>query len=362
MTIISTRPTADTERVKSIYADLSTRIRDAGLLKKNVPFYMRKFIGVTVLSLITWAGVLLLAGTPWALLLAPVIGILTAQYGFLAHESAHKQVFNSNKANKWFALITANLFVGLSYGWWDKKKHSLHHANPNTVGRDPDITIPVLAFTSDDYDAKARGPVMGFLTRHQGYLFPFLLLFTMFDLLANSVRSLLSKSAKLDSRWLELGLIALRIFVPLAALLFLFNPFIAVGFVLIQMAVTGLFMGGAFAPNHKGMPIIPKDLKVDYLRRQVLTSRDIRSNWLVDNLMGGLNYQIEHHLFPSMPRPSLRKAQAIVREFCAEHNISYVETGLFESYNIVMKYLNRVGLRDSDPFSCPMTTQFRQLA
>lgn len=360
MTIIETRPATD--RVKSIYADLSKRVRDADLLKKDVPFYVRKFIAVTVLALAAWAGVLLLAGSPWALLLAPVLGILGAQYGFLAHEAAHKQVFDSNKLNKWSALFIANLLVGLSYGWWDKKKHSPHHANPNTVDRDPDINISVLAFTPEDYAEKSKGKLFSPLTRYQGYLFPFLLLFTGFDLLVSSVRSLTEKNSNLENRWLELGLIAARTLVPLAVLLVFFNPFIAVGFVLIQMAVFGLCMGGAFAPNHKGMPVIPKDLKVDFFRRQVLTSRDIRGSWLVDNLMGGLNYQVEHHLFPSMPRPNLRKAQTIVRDFCAEHNVSYMETRLFESYGIVMRYLNRVGLRDSDPFSCPMTTQFRQLA
>lgn len=357
---METRP--KTDRVKSIYADLGALIRDAGLLKKNVPYYVKVFTVVTLLSAAAWAGVFLLAGTPWVLLLAPVFGALTAQYGFLAHEAGHKQVFASNRWNKWSALIIANLFVGLSFGWWDKKKHSLHHANPNTVGRDPDIDISVLAFTPEDYRAKSKGKFFSALTKRQGYLFPFLLLFTGFDLLVSSVKSLLEKNSNLERRWLELGLIAVRVLVPLAVMLVLFNPFIAVGFVLIQMMVFGLFMGGAFAPNHKGMPIIPRDMKVDYLRRQVLTSRDIRPSWLVDNLMGGLNYQIEHHLFPSMPRPSLRKAQAIVREFCAKHEVPYQETGFFASYMIVMRYLNRVGLKDSDPFMCPMVSQLRQVA
>ena len=54
----------------------------------------------------------------------------------------------------------------------------------------------------------------------------------------------------------------------------------------------------------------------DFLRRQVLTSRNVRGNWLTDLALGGLNYQIEHHLFPSMPRPNLRRSKAIVAAFC----------------------------------------------
>jgi len=73
------------------------------------------------------------------------------------------------------------------------------------------------------------------------------------------------------------------------------------------------------SPNHKGMPVVGQDEKVDFLRRQVLTSRNIRGSLLTDLALGGLNYQIEHHLFPSMPRPGLRHAHAPVRRFCAQH-------------------------------------------
>ena len=79
------------------------------------------------------------------------------------------------------------------------------------------------------------------------------------------------------------------------------------------------------------MPVVGEDEKLDFLRRQVLTSRNIRGSLLTDLALGGLNYQIEHHLFSSMPRPSLRHAQAPVREFCAQRGIPYVETGLLAS-------------------------------
>ena len=107
------------------------------------------------------------------------------------------------------------------------------------------------------------------------------------------------------------------------------------------------------------MPIVPKNAKVDFLRRQVLMSRNIRGGLLTDFMMGGLNYQIEHHLFPSMPRPNLRKVQPMVREHCAKHGISYTETSLVDSYGIVVRYLNRVGIAERDPFTCPLVAAAR---
>src|ERR671912_590009 len=82
-----------------------------------------------------------------------------------------------------------------------------------------------------------------------------------------------------------------------------------------------LYLGCSFAPNHKGMPTLTEADQLDFLRRQVLTSRNVRGSRFVDFLLGGLNYQIEHHLFPNMPRPNLRHAQPLVREFCRRHDL-----------------------------------------
>jgi fatty acid desaturase len=91
------------------------------------------------------------------------------------------------------------------------------------------------------------------------------------------------------------------------------------------------------------MPVLGEDEKIDFLRRQVITSRNIRGGWLTDFVVGGLNYQIEHHLFPSMPRANLRHAQEPVRAFCDAHGVTYHETSLIASYAQVLRHLNTVG-------------------
>ena len=62
-------------------------------------------------------------------------------------------------------------------------------------------------------------------------------------------------------------------------------------------------------------------------------------------MLGGLNYQIEHHLFPSMPRPNLRRAQPSSARFCAEHGVTYSQTGLIDSYRQALRHLHDVGGR-----------------
>lgn len=161
-------------------------------------------------------------------------------------------------------------------------------------------------------------------------------------------------------RKLELTLIAVRfaaIAVPLSLVLPLGMAFAFLG---VQLAVFGIYMGASFAPNHKGMPVIAEGARLDFFSKQVRTSRNIRGGWWATWLMGGLNYQLEHHLFPNMARPHLAKARIVVREHCKTLDVPYTETSLWRSYAIVIDYLNRVGLAARDPFDCPVVSEYRR--
>jgi fatty acid desaturase len=121
-------------------------------------------------------------------------------------------------------------------------------------------------------------------------------------------------------------------------------------------------MGSSFAPNHIGMPLVSPKLKLDFLQRQVLMSRNVTGGPLVSIFMGGLNYQVEHHLFPSMARPHLRKVQKLVAAHCAAEGVPYTQTSLWAAYRTVITYLNTVGLKGKDPFLCPMVAQRRAIS
>jgi fatty acid desaturase len=114
-------------------------------------------------------------------------------------------------------------------------------------------------------------------------------------------------------------------------------------FIAVHQGLFGLYLGCSFAPNHKGMPILAVDDASDFLRRQVLTSRNVRGGPVIGVLFGGLNYQIEHHLFPSMPRPALRHACPIVRAYCREIGLPYAEMSLFGSYRQALRYVHQIG-------------------
>ncbi len=347
------------------FAQVLNQVREAGYLQKKPSFYIIRLIAISVIAAALWTGAGFLAwavqhNSWWmiaAFALVALLGVMSAQYGFIAHEASHRQVFRNNKLNDWTGLVLANLFAGLSYGFW-LRKHNKHHQRPNQIGEDPDIAIRVLSFTTESKLAK-KGVERWFSDR-QGYLFPLLLLFTGFDLLLDSVAGLGRKDRPLGIRVLEFSLMMVRQFAPYVVLAIMFGPLWAIAMWFVMMMSFGFFMGAAFAPNHKGMPLIAKDSKLDFFSRQVLTSRNIKGNWLKDNLMGGLNYQVEHHLFPSMARPYLRKAHAIVAEHCRQNDITLVEMNLLASYKVIMQHLNKVGLsNNADPFVCPMVAELR---
>ncbi|GAA2522257.1 acyl-CoA desaturase [Rarobacter incanus] len=330
-------------------------VREAGLLRRSRRFYLATGAVIAALFALAIIGFVLLGHSWFQLLIAAALGILFTQVAFLAHEAGHRQILSSGPANDRLARILA-AYVGMSYSWWDAK-HTRHHANPNRVRKDPDIEVDTISFLDEDA-TQARG-FRRLITRKQGWFFFPLLTLEGFNLHFHSLRFLVGPG-KVKSRWTELSLILVRsalLFVPIFALLPLGMAFAFAG---VMLAVFGLYMGASFAPNHKGMPIIAPDSKLDFFSKQIRTSRNIRGGWWMTALMGGLNYQIEHHLFPSMARPHLAKTRAIVKEFCAQHDVPYTETSLLRSYAIVIGYLNTVGLAAPAPFECPMVAQFRR--
>jgi fatty acid desaturase len=147
-----------------------------------------------------------------------------------------------------------------------------------------------------------------------------------------------ARSGKMKRPVVELGLMAVHLAGYATVVFLVMSPPVAIAFVVVNQIVYGLLLGGSFAPNHKGMVVYQDDVELDWLHRQVLTARNIRCNRVVDFFFGGVNHQIEHHLFPAMPRANLRLAQPIVRQYCAEHGVPYHEAGFFESYREVARY------------------------
>ncbi|ASN20217.1 fatty acid desaturase family protein [Arthrobacter sp. YN] len=350
-----TTPAVRINKVTSSYASLLTSVKEAGLLDRCRRSYLLLLMLLIIAGASLWAAFFFLGDSWLQLAVAAALGVVFTQFALVGHEAGHLQVFTSRGANEWTARLIATLMVGMSYAYWTDK-HSRHHARPNVVNRDPDIAPGAIVFHNEV--ATNRGRLSRAFGKRQGYLLVPLLLFLGWTLHIDSLRYLLRRGP-VKFRWLELGLLGLRFGTYIGLLFLMLSPGIAAAFIGVQVAVFGLYMGGTFAPNHKGMPILPENSRADFLTRQVLTSRNISGSRFVTFFMGGLNYQIEHHLFPDMPRRHLGEASRLVKAHCVLIGIPYTETGLMRSYGIVIRYLNTVGLAAADPFTCPLAGEHR---
>ena len=323
------------EEMRMDYVALRREVMVRGLLERQYGYYALKIV-TTLLMLCMAVGLLFWFSSIWLQLLA-IVGIAFSlmQVGLLGHDAGHQAIFKSSRWNDCFGHLFMTVLVGLPYRYW-VDRHSRHHANPN---EDEDPDFAVFALTEEVMRRKKGIPK--FMARRQHTLFVPItsyFLFEMFKL--GFVYNIRLRNCR--AKWVELFMIGFHAALFWAAPFFLFAWWKALIIVLGVPMLWGVYFGSIVATNHKGMKVMEEDEQLDFVEKQVLTTRNVRSGLVVDFVYGGLNYQIEHHLFPTMPRNNFKKCKALVMQFCKENGLPYVETGVFRSYRIILGELRKV--------------------
>lgn len=319
----------------SEYAELRRLLDEKGLFAKQPLYYIGR---VSMTMALLAAGLIVLAtvqGFRLQLLNAVFLAFVFCQLSYVVHDAGHGQIFRTSQRNHALGTLVSNLVLGMSYAYW-RGSHNKHHASPNQVDLDPDIDVSLMAFTEEQ--ALAKTGVSRLITKYQAYLFIPMLFFDPFRRRKESIQFLWREKCKV-----EVVLLGIHYALVGAFLFLALEPSKALLFLFVQQASYGVFVASVFAPNHKGMPILPKDIQMDPLRRQVITTRNVRAHPFTDFWSGALNYQVEHHLFPNMPRNKLKESQSIVRAFCESRGIPYTETSALASYRQTLNYLHHVG-------------------
>src|SRR6185437_493650 len=210
------------------------------------------------------------------------------------------------------------------------------------IGRDPDAGP-----APSDAPGNERGSLACWLASWQAPLFFPLMLLRSSGMHVLGIQRFLQRRDRAAA--VEASLVLLHAALYLTAVRWVLSPFKALAFIAVQQGVFSLYLGISFAPNHKGMPIIESATAAGFARRQVVTSRNIRGGRLTTFMLGGLNYQIEHHLFPSMPRPNLGRAQGLVRDFCVTADLGYCEENFVESFRQIVHHLSDAQVAASRP-------------
>jgi len=317
--IADTAPSLLTDNL--LYADLKQRVRDANLIRPS-PGLMLLNLAWTFTALA--AGIYLLSltsSTPLLLVGAVLMAILITHVSYIGHDAGHRQIFATPRYNDYVSLFLMP-FVGFSGAWW-RQAHNAHHANPNHEVLDPNLRVPILAFTEQQL-ADRR------FTRFQAFYYIPMIAFEILAMHFNSFYYL--ARGRVKYRWLELAAMFAFFAIQAVVLLSLMTPLQAIAFWTVHELAKGLCLGAVFAPNHKGMDVVDDSTNGGFFWRQLVTTRNVRPNYAIDFIMGGLNYQVEHHLFPTVPRLRLRQLRQVVKAYCEEKGLPYYETSLFASY------------------------------
>jgi fatty acid desaturase len=338
---------AATSDAHGAYAELRGAVVAAGLLDRAYGYYTwRAALSFAILAI----GIslpFLLPPSPLALIAtALLIAFGSVQVALIGHDAGHLAVFAGQRANGALGSLCWSLSLGISFWYW-QDRHTRHHTATNDAAADPDLQWAGLVAYSEEITA-SRPNRSTWLTRYQAILGP---LYTLFLPFAFRVEGWQFTRATLRGtrRHVEIGLMVVSSVAWLLPTVTLGWWWLAV-FILSQ-SLAGLYLSLAIAPNHKGMPIWPAGTRLSFLERQVLSSRNVAPNRVWDFVFGGLNYQVEHHLFPTMPRVRFSRARTMVKPFCTANGLPYTEMGAFASYQLVIAELRRVGRTAASSFS-----------
>lgn len=331
------------DKDKMIMADFEELTNTAlklGYFKPSVTFYVLNIGQLILLEILAYV-ILVQFGTGWLPYWLSIFCLATvqAQAGWVQHDFGHLSVFKSAKLNHILHYYVMNVTKGASREWWNHL-HNQHHAKPNVIDKDPDVRLDALFVVGEEIPkkvAKERKKSMPFNWQHK-YFFvigPPLLFPLYFQIMV-------FRHSITRRKWLDLALMMTYYI----RMMVLYIPILGVwgflGFYFLVRCVESHWFVWVSQSNHIPMEIT-SDKARGWVPLQLYATCDIQKSWFNDWFTGHLNFQIEHHLFPRMPRHNLYKVAPLVESLCKKHNIPYRVKPIGVAFRDIIKSLKHSG-------------------
>jgi len=311
------------------FDELKAKVREAGLLDR-VPVRGSIEMTAVIVSLI----IVYTTANSWnPVLLGLFMTIIFTRAVFISHDILHTQYFKNKSLSLKLSYPFSAIILSNSSSWWDFKHNINHHTYCNVVTKDEDIMALDGAFTPNNKGDNA------FMKKYKHIIFWGSLFFMYPAFIAQSYsfvlkRKLYGEFALMLLHW---PIIWGSIFVilPLSSAI---TVFLTLYFVLSAWLAFG------FITNHLGCEVFDLEdgKELSWMELQMRTSRSLKGGMFIHWFYGGLNTQIEHHLFPKAPRFNLLAIAQMTKDFAKEHNIAYFETTPIEAYvqinDVIKKY------------------------
>ena len=286
-------------------AKWSTVLKGSGLLLINISGYL------LLLSEPTWG---------WRIAIFAALAVSLAQCGFLGHDAFHRTLSGKRRIDDFLGQLFVSFFSGLSYSYFFDNNHRLHHAYCGIETLDPEMQSKEVALYPTS--ARAKTGLFRWISRYQAFLLWVLMPFNAFFMRNKGMRFVWRNQSRTRAD---------QIAIALHFIAWLIIPGLAMGLldaVVNYLTITwmiGTYLTGIFPFYHVSRNTYQTFNDASILRRQVECTRNMSSSWLVELYTGGTNNHIEHHLYPRIPTPKLRRARPIIRDFCRRHGIDYEE-------------------------------------
>ena len=279
------------------------------------------------------------AGGALALGAYAALALLLAQFAFAGHDAGHGSLARTAAGNRALGQVAMTLVTGLAFDEWIAR-HRAHHLHCQDEARDPDLAVDlVVSLTAAS--RRAKGRVGRFLTRGQAvHVWALSLLFGHSQRLLSQAAALRHPVRHRADAAMLAAHFALWFAVPCAWL------GVPVGAAMLAylapLTLLGPYLAAIFWVNHVGMPLIREPARFSFFERQVVTSRTLAVPRALDWAFGGLNYQVEHHLFPQVPSRRLREAHSAVRRHFERRGLDYPLSSWAEAARAVARHLRRI--------------------
>ncbi|CAL0319076.1 unnamed protein product [Lupinus luteus] len=285
-----------------------------------------------------------------------LMGLFWIQSGWIGHDSGHYQIMKTKGFTRFAQILSGNCLAGISIAWW-KWNHNAHHIACNSLDFDPDLQhMPFFvvsnkffnSITSYFYERKLNfDGFTRFLVSYQHWTFYPVMCLARLNLFAQSFILLFSKR-KVPNRVQELiGLLVFWIWYPLLVS-YLPSWSERILFVIASFSVTGI-QHVQFCLNHFSSSVyVGNPTAREWVEKQTSGTLDVKCSPWMDWFHGGLQFQVEHHLFPRMPRNQLRTISPFVKELCKKHNVSYTCVSFLKANVLTIQTLRKAALQARD--------------
>jgi len=275
-------------------------------------------------------------------LLIDIVGLFIVALGSMGvstntHMWSHGAASRNKRLNSFMTHFGYPFFLQLSAAYWHNKHIVVHHPHPNVVGVDDDATLaPFFALTIEE--AEQLTGIRGFIFKYQGYIFPFAIILNAFGVVITGwnylIRQLIQTRGRDPKLWLDFSILILHYLVWMVIPCFFFDVADVLLFTLARYALISYGLFFLFAPAHypaEAVMLDPTAMDADRVYAQAATTVNFSTGWFGRLLCAGVDYQIEHHLFPTICHTRHRELSPLVKEYFEQHGYPYRTLGWAEA-------------------------------